>query len=248
MKAKPISVFVEIEVATLDLEQAMERYTALYKNRGVKVARNFASNLREIWQRNRAKIEKTTRNLRYDAVAVIPGNLNLPEFHQQMTQGYETTWESNNFKEGGSWSGIKSFQVHQDRVVLFHDCQEISDYPLTTQLLGKNLFQVTGLSATELTERIANGKPFNGQLTVDGQKHTFDGLAVEDYLAIQAEFYSRTRNHLDFKTWSWLIRSCCGRRVPELIWSPGDGLLLALAIGPGFRYGNLAPRPAAVFV
>ena len=243
MKSK--SIVVNIEIATLDLEQALERFMDLYQSRKVKLAKDFATHLREIWKRKRNQIEQTARRLHYDAVAVIPGGVKLPEFHRQMTQGYDPTWESANFQEGGSWAGIKSFQVETDRIILFHDCLELDVHPLTKQLLGQNLFQITGLSEAELTQRIAQGKPFKGQIQVDGKLQTFDGFAPEDWLAINAERVKRTKQHLDSETCSWLIRSCCGRRVPGLLWN-GDRLY-AHALEPGYRYAHLAPRPAAVF-
>jgi len=243
MKSK--SIVVNIEIATLDLEQALERFMDLYQSRKVKLAKDFATHLREIWKRKRNQIEQTARRLHYDAVAVIPGGVKLPKFHEQMTQDYNPTWESANFQEGGSWAGIKSFQVKRDRVILFYDCLELIDHSLAKQLLGQSLVQVSGLSEAELTQRIARGKPFKGQIRVDNELQTFDGLAVEDWLAIHAEIYSRTKSHFGATTYSWLIRSYCGRRVPGPYCHVGG--LGADAFVPGFRLGSLAPCPAAVF-
>lgn len=246
MKTKPI--VVNIKIATLDLEQVLESYIALYQQRGVKLSENFATRTRDIWESKQGEIEQMAQNLHYDAVAVIPGNVRLQEFYEQMTQGYNPTWESDNFKACGSWSGIRSFQTEQDRIVLFHDCLELNEHSLIQPLLGQNLFQVSGLSETDLVKRIAKGKSFQGQVTVDGQQQTFDGLATEDYLAIQAERYLRTKEHFDAQTYSWLIRSYCGRLVPELLWNPVSGQLDACAGEPGDVSGFLAPRPAVVFV
>src|SRR3989344_5417651 len=192
MKAEPIVVVFEI--ATLDLENTLERYLALYKDRKVKIIKDFATRIRELWEKHRRKIEQTALRLHYNAIAVIPGNLNLPEFHEQMTQGYKPTWESDNFKGGGSWPGRKRFQ---------------------------------------------------GQITINGQQKTFDGLSVEDYLAIQAEVHSKTKCHLDTKTGTWLIRSFCGGLVPELYWDVAS--LCPDAYEPDYAYVILAPRPAEVF-
>lgn len=89
MKAKPIVMIVEI--ATLNLEEALERYVALYQNRKVKITSNFATRIRAIWQRNWDEIKQTARNPHCDTVAIIPGKVKLPEFHRQMTQGHDST-------------------------------------------------------------------------------------------------------------------------------------------------------------
>ena len=243
MKAEPIVVVFEI--ATLDLENTLERYLALYKDRKVKIIKDFATRIRELWEKHRRKIEQIALRLHYNAIAVIPGNLNLPEFHEQMTQGYKPTWESDNFKGGGSWPGIKSFQVEKDRIVLYHNCFNLGDHLFTKQLLGKNLMQISGLPQEVLHKRFDGRKPFQGQITINGQQKTFDGLSVDDYLAIQAEVHSKTKCHLDTKTGTWLIRSFCGGLVPELYWDVAS--LCADAYEPDYAYVILAPRPAEVF-
>ncbi|HEY4495817.1 MAG TPA: hypothetical protein VJC04_00460 [Candidatus Paceibacterota bacterium] len=248
MKAEPIVVVFEI--ATLDLENTLERYLALYKDRKVKIIKDFATRIRELWEKHRRKIEQIALRLHYNAIAVIPGNLNLPEFHEQMTQGYEITWESDKFKDGGSWSGIKSFQVEKDRIVLFHNCLNLGDHLFTKQLLGKNLMQISGFPQEVLNKRIIGKKPFKGQINVYDKQQTFAGLAIEDYLAIQAETWTTTKRHLDSETCSLLVRSYCGPYIPGFYMDPvvnQAGQLCADVFGFDNADGGLAPRPATVF-
>ncbi len=249
-----ISIVVNIERITvtfepivLDLEEAMSGYDDLYNKRGVELPKDFATRLRDVWQRNEDEIKEIVSHLRYNALAVIPGRVRLPDFHERMTEGYGPTWESLNFKKGGSWDGIKSAKTEEDRIILFHDCLEIYDHPMVASFCGQDLFQVTGLPETELNQRMAKGQFVQGKAEVNGHQHPFDGLAVPDYLAIQAEVLNRTKKHMDAKGITRLLRSFCGRRIPELRWYPNAGQLDVYAVGPGDRGGIVAVRPAAVF-
>ncbi len=237
------------ETIEINFEESYKRWADLFAERKVGLPPDFELTARAIWNQNYDKIKESMENLGYDGALMIPGNLNLPDFHKKMTKGYKPSWESENFKEGGSWAGVKSSRADKPRIILYHDksMKELGDNPITKEMLGKNLMVVTGLSEEALEKAIIANEPITGKVEVGGKEISFDGLSVEDYLAIQAEYFKRTNRHLDEKSYTWLMGSISGRRVPVLHWRPVGGRLGALAGGPGIRDGDLAPRPAAVF-
>ena len=237
------------ETIEINFETALKRWNDFFTENKVDLPPDFEKIARAIWNQNYEKIKESIENLGYDGILVIPGNLNLPDFHQKMSQGYNPTLESDNFKKGGSWAGIKSRGADKPRIVLYHEknTKELDDNPITKAMLGKDLMIVTGLSQEELEKAIIAGELLKGKVRINSEEFVFDGLSVEDYLAIQAEYFKRTDKHLDEKNYTRLIGSTSGRLVPELDWGPDYGRLRAYARGPDFAHDSLAPRPAAVF-
>ena len=237
------------ETIEINFETVFKRWNDFFTENKVDLPPDFEKIARAIWNQNYDKIKESVENLGYDGVLIIPGNLNLPDFHQKMSQRYNPTWESDNFKEGGSWRGVKSAGADEPRIVLYHDknTKELDDNPITKAMIGKDLMTVTGLSQEELEKAVIAGELLKGKVRIGSEEFVFDGLSVEDYLAIQAEYFKRTDKHLDEKTCTRLIGSTSGRRVPELFWDPVGVRLFASADGPAGASVDLAPRPAAVF-
>ena len=205
------------ETVEVNFESVMKEWSDLYTERGVGVPADFEKTARAIWNQNYEKIKESMENFGYDGALVIPGNLNLSDFHQKMTKGYRPTSESDNFKEGGSWAGIKSRGADQPRIVLYHKNKELDDNPLSKEMLNKRLTDLTGLSEEEIIKTLAAGEPIQLKIMIGKKEFSFGSLSVEEYLAIQAKYFKETGQHLDEKRYVWLAGSISGRRVPALL-------------------------------
>src|SRR3989344_9003965 len=202
---KPDNVLAEFtgpdgkkETIEMNFETLMKRWVDFYVERKVDLPLDFGKIARAIWDQNYDKIKESMENLGYDGMLIIPGELSLSDFHQKMSLGYNPTLESDNFKEGGSWAGVKSSGADKPRIVLYHEknTKELNNNPITKAMLGKDLMTITGLSQEELEKAIIAGEPLKGKVRIGSQEFVFDGLSVEDYLEIQAEYFKRTNTRL----------------------------------------------------
>lgn len=237
------------EKIVLDFEAKLKEWVDLYKEKAVVLPADFEQIARALWNSNYEAIKEQTEKLGYDSFLIIPGNLNLPDFHQKMSAGFNRTFEDDNFKEGGSFAGVKSPQDGKTRIVLFHEkeAENLGDHPLIKEMLNKKLTDITGLTEQEFETATQNSQLIQGKIKVNNQEMIFDGMSVPDYLAIQSYYFKKTGKYLDSATYACLFGSFSGRRVPCLRWDPDWGELYASAYEPGNRNDFLAPRPAVVF-
>jgi len=221
------------EDITLDIEQAISAYEALYrKERGgrkLPLPPDFAAQMEDIWSRNREAIKQAIEEKGFDDLILIPEGLNLEELHQTMTADYSKTYEDSDFKAGGSFAGVTEARLGS-RLVLIHrrNAKDPTDPNVRPEIK-----QTLNISAKE-----AKGKG--------------EDLCLSEYLVYQRRYFEEEQQHLDPKGWTW----CPGSTVPNPAggvrfvnanWYPDDGQVVVDAVGPSFRHSLLAARSSRVF-
>ena len=215
------------ETIELDFEKSLESYQAFYEKHKIKLAEDFGETMQDIWERNREALTEQVEKYGFDEMILVPGGLSVPEIHAQMSEGYNPTYESSNFKEGGSFAGVKE-KTEADRIVLIHrkGAESPKDHPLLKETLGK--------MAEDLIK-------------------SAEALTLTDYLVFQKKFFEETGSHIDSKHkdgnyyWTWLPGSKSGSRVPDARWDPGDGQLVVSAGGADVSRSNLGCRLSRSF-
>lgn len=208
----------KVENITLSLESKLGEFTSFYQKNNIDLPPDFEEAIKEIWDRNAEEITKSIEENGFDDVLLMPQDLSLPDLHQKTTQGYKPTYESDNFKAGGSFALAKSQNTDKPRIVLVHKTQNLED----REELKKTL-------------------------NIKGEDLKFDLiLTLEDYLIFQRKYFEETGKHLDEKGWTWLATKS-GARFVNAHWTPGLGQLVVAADAPGSRAPDLGARPARSF-
>lgn len=201
------------ETINLDFEAKLAYSLDFYKKHSLPIPDDFSDLMRDIWLRNTEAMEKSISEKGFDNILLIPPDLSLPDLHQRMSKDYNETWQSDNFKSGGSFAGVKE-KTKEPRLVLIHqkNAQHIKDHPELKSTLNQ--------TAESL---ITQG----------------ESLTLTDYLILQRQFFETTGEHLDTKApdglyyWTWLPGSKSGSRVVSASWVPGVGQLFVYANDPG---------------
>jgi len=173
------------------------------------------------------------------------------------------TYQSDSFKNGGSWQGAQSIEKPKTRIILVHSAQNLEDHPILKATKGKNIPNLTGLTKEEVEEKIQNQEPLsvnfegfvknkkNQEIRVNIQA---EDLSMEEYLVFQRIYFEETGKHLDEIGWTWLLKSRlkasglpAGSRVADAGWSPYDRQLFACANYPEDRYDDLGGRLSRSF-
>lgn len=208
----------KIENIAFSLEEKLEENVNLYKKNKLDLPPNFEDSIREIWENNLNEIQKAIEKNGFDEMLFVPGGIPLTELNTKMTEGYNATYESDNFKEGGAFAGAKSQNVDKTRIVLVHKTQNLKDRP-------------------ELKKT----------LNIKGQDVKPDEtLTLVDYLAFQRKYFEETGKHLDEDGWTWLA-TYSGARLVDAGWDPREGRVAVNARVLGYLYGNLGARPSRSF-
>ena len=151
------------------------------------------------------------------------------ELHQQMSQGYQDTWTSDNYQNDGGFGGSQD-QTTKLRIILTKEVQNLEDDPLFKQTLN--------LSLDDLEK---SDSPL--------KKNNLIGFSESAYLIAQRDYNKRINKHLDEKGWTWLpesSRPLSGRR-PYGSWFPADGQLHFSSLTSGYHLGFRGCRPAGSF-
>ena len=150
----------------INLEKILEGQKRFYKDK-LNLEIDEAE-IKSIWNENYAEIQKEIEKYGYDAILVIPENLpeeetlnqKLIETMRETVSGRKekvtATWQGDNFKEGGSFAGVRNSYAPKYRLVLTHSVQNIEDHPILKATCNKDVMQVTGLDPTEVERRIAS--------------------------------------------------------------------------------------------
>ena len=209
----------KVENITFSIEEKLEEYIAFYKKTKLNLPPNFEDNIKEIWENNIDEIQKVIQENGFNEMLLLPGNIPLTELNTKMTEGYNTTWESDNFKkDGGSFAGAKSKNVDKMRIVLVHKTQNLKDRPELKQTLN-----------------------------IKGQDLKRDQiLTLEDYLIFQKKYFKETGEHLDADGWTWLATES-GARLVGAGWGPSDSQVDVRADGLGYQSEDLGARPSLSF-
>jgi dihydroneopterin aldolase len=245
----------------IDLEKKLDEQKTFYKDR-LNLEIDEAK-IRSIWKENYAEIKSEMEKYGYDEILILPENLPEEEILNQkliesMDEGVgkgkvAATWQSDNFKEGGSFAGVKNSYSSEYRIVLTHSIGSIEDHPILKATRSKNVMQVTGLDNIEVDRRIANGEelPVNCEVEINGQKIRIEaeGESLEEYVVQQRMHFDKTGEHLDVKgnSYTRLLKSRSGARVVRAYWFPLDRQLIVCAHDPGYASDDLGLRLSRSF-
>ena len=188
------------ETITIDFEKKLEYSVTFYKNHHIEIPDNFREIMSDIWSRNIDVIKKSIEEQGFDEILLIPGDTSVADLNLKMSEGYAETYQSENFKAGGSFEGVIE-KTKEPRIVLIHknNAQKLRDRPEFQKTLGQK--------AEDLIK--------SGQT-----------LTLTDYLIYQRQFFEETGNHLDESGWTWTPGSTVknpggGFRVVIAVWRGG---------------------------
>lgn len=208
----------QIENIALSIEEKLEESKIFYNKTKLNLPPDFEEQIKEIWENNIDDIQKAIEENGFDEILLVPGNIPLMELNTKMTDGYKKTWQSSNFKEGGSFAKAKSQNVDKPRIVLVHKTQNLKDRPELKKTLN------------------IKGEDVN-------QKNI---LTLEDYLIFQRKYFEEIGKHLDADGATWLATTL-GAQLVDADWDPGGERVGVHASGLGDRYGNLGARSSRSF-
>ncbi|MDO9231315.1 MAG: hypothetical protein Q7U36_02395 [bacterium] len=209
----------------IDLEKEIQWQKKFYKEH--KIPEFNEQEVKQILRLHKLEIQKEMALYGYDQILIIPKKLpTSEELNEKMTDGdgYVTTWQSNNFKNGGGFTGAKTSESKKTKIILTHSDQNIlkdeNTNPYLKQTLGKNIMQLSGLSEEQIQERVENNQPIPINFELSGNQIKTEGLSLNEYLILQRQYFQKTNNHLDEKSWTWLPKSCSASRVVDADWDP----------------------------
>ncbi|MEK7097586.1 MAG: hypothetical protein AAB906_01945 [Patescibacteria group bacterium] len=205
------------ETITLDLEAKLEEFLSFYQKTDIDILPDFEDAARDIWERNYDEIKEAVEQNGFDEMLILPGNIPLADLAEKMKMenGY---YESDNFKEGGSFAGAVSQNTDKPRLLLVHKIQNLKDRP-------------------ELAKT----------LNVKGEDVKLDQVpTLDDYLVFQRKYFEETGKHLDEDGWTWLATKS-GARLVRSDWHPDSRKLAVRAGGLEDRRGALGARPSRCF-
>jgi len=247
----------------IDFEKSLSEQKTFYKNNlGLEISEVEA---RDIWNKNFSEIKMEMEKYGYDLILIIPNN--LPEEEVLIQRIIETmeenvggakrrvaaTWQGGNFRNGGSFAGVRNSYSPECRIVLTHSIKELEDHPILKRTRNKNIMDVTGLSEQEVGRRITNGEKLtvDCEIEIDGQKIRIqtEGQSLEEYLVQQAMCFEKTDQHLDSKSdsYAWLLKSFSGSCVVSSGWRPDDRQLFVGANNTSYQPAHLGLRLSRSF-
>ena len=210
------------ETITLDIEKALESWITFYQEYAISLPHDFKERIQDIWLRNADAIRESVESHGFDHLLLIPEGLSLPDLETKMSQGYNATFQGENFKAGGSFPGVKEV-VSQTRIILIHQskARNLGDRPELKATLGKT-----------------------AQTFIDQGEQ----LTLADYLIYQRQYFKETDKHLDEIGWTWLPGSKSGARFVDAYWIPGNRKLHVYADDAGYSNDSLGCRLSRCFV
>jgi hypothetical protein len=242
---------------SLNFEQELKFFTDFYQKH-----LNLPINqqeIKEIWRKNQKEIKVEMEKYGYDSILIIPENLPSEEILNQkiietMTNTTET-YQSDNFKKGGSFSGVKNLNNSSSRILLTHSDQNIYQNPKANPFLKstlkKSIVNLSGLSEQEIQKRIENQAeiPINFEINLNNQKIQIQSewLSLSEYQLFQRIYFEKNQKHLDESGWTWLAKSASASRLVGAFWLPGDRRFGAIACGSSSSGGGLCSRLSCSF-
>ena len=200
------------EILGLNIEKTIEKNRLFYESKSINLPSDFAERTKEIWIRNREAIEEEIKNMKYDRVLIFPDTLpDTVSLHLKMTEGYNPTFEGQNFKDEGSFqSSVTTDEGFH--ILLLHNAEEIDG--------NSHLLATKGKSIDELEAIFEKAS----------------GLSLSEYLIFQKMYNEETGKHLDTLLWTFLPKTKSGSRVVNATWYPGNGRLNVGVHDSGDRY------------
>lgn len=217
-----------------------------------------------VWNKNYESIKKEIETYGYDTVLIVPDNLpSEDEINKKMIETMDEglgkgkvaqTYQSDNFKSGGSFVGLINSESPKYRIILTKGEQNIykTGDPLLKATLGKNIMQLTGLDETDVNARIQKGDvlPVNFKIKIKGKDFEIkaDGMSLAEYMIFQKAYFEKTGQHLDDNGgWTWLIKSFSGSRIVAAYWSSDDRQMFVSACDPSYAFAALGLRLSCSF-
>src|SRR3989338_5642834 len=251
----------------IDFEKYLDKYRNFYKDN---LSLNIKeSEVREIWQQNYPEIKAEIEKYGYNSIIIIPDNLPEEEvLNKKLVETMEEdvveqgvsvkkrvaqTWQSDNFKQGGSFAGVKNSYSSGYRIVLTHSVQNIEDHPILKATRNKNIMDITSMDEQTILDKISSGAelPVDCEIEIKGKKIAIqaEGLSLEEYIVQQRLSFDENKKHLDEKgnSYSWLLKSMAGSRVGRARWDPGARRLAVHAHDPGAAHSFLGVRLSRSF-
>jgi len=242
----------------IDLEKEIQWQKEFYKKH--KLPEFNEHEVKQILRINKKGIEKEMAQYGYNQILIIPEKLpTSEELNEKMTDGdgYFTTWQSDNFKNGGGFVGSKTSESKKTKIILTHSDQNIlkdeNTNPFLKQTLGKNILQLSDLIEDEIQEKIRTNQPisinFETQINNQTKKIQAEGLSLNEYLILQRQYFEKNnqQKHLDEKGWTWLPKSCSASWVVLACWNPSGRRLFVIASGLVYSSGRLGCRLSRSF-
>lgn len=237
-----------------NIQEKIQEWQEFYQKHDLPILNE--QEIKKIFQKNKAEIQKEMETYGYDNILIIPENLpNTEQLHQKMTKEYKETWQSGNFKEGGGFAGAKHTENQKTRIILCHNDQNIYDNQKANVFekatLNKNLMQLSGLTEQKIQQKIQNQEniPVNFETTINGKtiKVQAEGLSLNEYLIFQRQYQEKNQKHLDEAGYTWLLKTFSAARVVSSGWVPGSGRLTVNADDSADSNGSLSCRLSRSF-
>ena len=239
---------------TINIQEKIQEFQEFYKSHNLPIPNE--QEIKKIFQKNKAEIQKEIETYGYDNVLIVPENLpNTSSLEQKMTEGYVATWTGDNFNQANGFVGAKHTESQKAKIILTHNDQNIyqnqNANPFAKATLDKDIMQLSGLTQSELARRIQNKEsiPINFEKNINGKNMQVEaeGLSLNEYLILQRQYFEKNQKHLDEKGWTWLPKSFSASRVCSSGWVAGDSQLAVTAGGLGISGDALSCRLSRSF-
>jgi hypothetical protein len=103
----------------INIETKLQDFISFYQKTNIDLALNFENTIYDIFNRNRAEIEKAIEQNGFDDILIIPGDIPLADLAEKMKMG-KGYFESREFNKGGSFAGTVSQNTDKSRIILYH--------------------------------------------------------------------------------------------------------------------------------
>jgi len=233
------------QIAEFNFEAQLERFTSFYSSHNIDIPSDFESTLRDIWNKHQVEIKEAIEQQGFDEILFIPP-YDTKDINDKTTADYvdtngnkTETWQSENFKQGGSFEGLHDTRSGT-RIVLTHKAENLNT-PLLLATKNKSIYDLCNATTDQEKAHI-------DELINTKQPLPLEGLTFGEYLIADRLHFKETGQHLDYRSsWTWLPASYSGSRVVGSSWNPGFSRVHVFADVPGDRDGHLGFRASRVF-
>lgn len=250
---------LEAKGIAFDFEQILENSRKYFTEDNIVLPGDFEQKMQEIWTRNYDDIKKEVEIFGYDRIVLIPDNLgDFTTLEQKLTQGYDTSYKGDNFKNSGDFAEMKNIGNNKAKILLTYEAQNIKDHNILKQTLDKSPLELwSNIGILRSIEYINELPEFVLRLENGGILPTKPPNATQ-YLIMQRHYFKETGQHMDEEGWTWLssyfkeINNTSGTiktpaRLVNSSWDPGVSRLDWSAYGLSCRYSFLGCRLSRSF-
>ena len=238
-----------------NIKEKIKEAQEFYKNHNLPIPNE--QEIKKIFRGSKAEIQKEIAMYGYDNILIVPEGLNAMMLKASMTEGYNKTWQSSEFKNGAAdgFQVAKTTEIARTRIILCHSDENIykndDANPFNKATLDKSILQLSGLTREEIDRRVENNEevPVSFEAVINGKKTQIksEGFSLNEYLIFQRQYFEKTNKHLDSNGWTWLPKTRSGSRFVYSRWDPGVDQLSVYAGGAGYSGGRLGCRLSRSF-